>query len=86
MGRLNAAHASARAQERAAAHSAVGMVAAYGAAAGAEVVDIQAAAEALAAAANKDIDSTVVDAVNDLLGIEMDEATRDAIAAAAAGL
>ncbi len=86
LGKLNAAHASQRARDRAAEHSAVGLIADYQAAFSADVVDIEAAAEALAAAANKSIDPNVVSAVNELLGIETDQTTNDAIGTAAAAL
>ncbi len=87
LGRLNAAHASQRARDRAAPNSTVGLIADYQkAVAGGAEPDIAAAAEALAAAANKPIDSGVVGAVNGRLGIGTDAATNDAIADAAAAL
>ena len=51
-----------------------------------EANDLEAAAEFLAAAANKPINYDVVETVNGLLGIETDAATNDAIAEAAAAL
>lgn len=78
LGRLNAAHASARARERAAPHSAVGLIDQYADAIAAG--DLEAAAAALAAAANKDIDLAVVGALNDLLNIELDAADEQEIA------
>jgi hypothetical protein len=78
LGRLNAAHASATAREHAAPHSAVGLIGQYADAIAAG--DLEAAAAALAAAANKDIDLAVVGAVNDLLDIELDEADEQEIA------
>ncbi len=50
----------------------------------AEEVDVNAAAAALAAATNKDIDAAVVGALNALLGIEVDPAIEAAVAEAVA--
>lgn len=68
LGRLNAAHASPTARANAAANSTVGQIAAYEQAA--LVGDVQAAAESLAMAANKTVDTSVVKAVNELLSLE----------------
>lgn len=84
LGRLNAANAAQPALDNAASNSAVGMIADYAEALDAN--DLEAAAEFLAAAANKPIDSDVVETVNGLLGIETDAATNDMIAEAAAAL
>ena len=88
---MEAAHASQTAMENAAPNSRVGLVAQYGtlaaaiAAANEEDKDtaVEEAGIALAAAANKSIDVNVVNAVNDLLGITMDEPTAQAVSDAA---
>lgn len=64
----------------------MGLIATYQEVISTENFDIQEAAEALAAAANKPIDPNVVTTVNGLLGIEPDPEIDDAIAAAAAEL
>ena len=64
----------------------MGLIATYQEVISTEDFDIQEAAEALAAAANKPIDTNVVTTVNGLLGIELDPEIDDAIAAAAAEL
>ncbi len=78
MGRLNAVNASDVAKANAAPVSAVGTVAAYGAAV--EMGDIEAAAAHLGKAANKTVSVDVVNAVNTALGLEMDEATAMSVA------
>jgi hypothetical protein len=80
LGRLNAAHAAARARERAAPHSAVGRIAAYQTAITDRPRDIETAAENLAKAANKPIDRAVVRAVNNLLGIQVSRRAVNAVA------
>ena len=84
LGRLNAAHASPNARANAAPHSAVGLLGQYVDAV--EADDLEAAAAALAAAANKDIDLAVVGAVDDLLGLEVDEEDEQEIADLASDL
>ena len=83
IGKLNAANASPTALENASPHSAVGAIASYVDAVADD--DVQAAAEALATS-NKSVDDAVVNAVNGLLGIEMDEEITSEIADAAADI
>ena len=78
LGSLNAAHASSTARDNAAPNSRVGRIASYEDSITSykdsdfmDEEDLQAAAESLASAANKSIDSDVVAAVNDLLDIEV---------------
>ncbi len=79
MGRLNAVNASDVARENAALNSAVGTIAAYGAAVRDE--DLEAAAAHLGLAANKTVSVDVVDAVNAALGLdEMDAETAQSVA------
>lgn len=81
LGRLNAAHASDTARAHAAPNSTVGRIAAFGNAL--EAGDIEAAAEALADAANKSISPDVVSATAGLMGVDVDEATAEAVSDAA---
>lgn len=78
LGSLNAAHASATARAKASPNSQVGRIAAYEGALAAD--DLQAAAEALASAANKEIDADVVAAVNGLLSLDVDPAIEAEVA------
>ena len=78
LGSLNAAHASPTARANASPRSRVGQIAAYEGAIAAD--DLQAAAESLASAANKEIDADVVAAVNGLLGLEVDPAIEAEVA------
>lgn len=84
LGSLNAAHASANARENASPNSMVGHIAAFADAVEAESVNIDAAAEALAAKANKSITPEVVEEVSRLAEVEVSPETADAIAARAA--
>jgi hypothetical protein len=88
LGSLNAAHASAMGLAHAnRLNSVVGQIATYKDALTSEDgADIEAAAEALANAANKPIDQSVVGAVNDLLGIDVDQGTEQDIADKAADI
>jgi hypothetical protein len=72
MGRLNAAHASPRAMERASMNSPVAQIGAYKTALAAN--DLDTAAEALAKASNKPVTAETVTNLNDLLGIPLTEA------------
>ena len=83
-GSLNAAHASSTARANASSNSQVAKVKAYMDAVDQEAIDVEEAGVALANAANKSVDLDVVNAVNSLLGIDMDEDTAQSIAAAAA--
>ena len=78
MGRLNAVNASDVAKQNAAPVSAVGTIAAYGAAV--SIGDLETAAAQLGLAANKTVSVDVVDAVNTALGLDMDEATAQSVA------
>ncbi len=82
LGSLNAAHASANARENASPSSMVGHIADFADAA--ESQNINAAAEALAAKANKSITPEVVEEVSRLAEVEVSPETADAIAARAA--
>ena len=83
LGRLNAAHASPNAMANAAEHSAVGLTAQYYDALAAGELDD--AASLLADLANKQVAdedvSTVVQAYNDLLGIQVGDVTDDPVSA-----
>ena len=81
LGSLNAAHASATARENASPNSMVGHIAAFAEAVESE--NVNAAAEALAARANKSITPEVVTEVARLAEVEVSEETADAIAARA---
>jgi hypothetical protein len=72
LGRLNAAHASAQALANASPNSAVGQISAYKDAL--TDGDLEAAAEALAAVSNKTVTEASVKSLNELLGIEMEDA------------
>ena len=82
LGSLNAAHASSTARENASPNSMVGQIAAFADAVESE--NINAAAEALAAKANKSITESVVTEVARLVGVEVSEDTASAIATRAA--
>ena len=82
LGSLNAAHASPTARQNASPNSMVGHIAAFADAVESE--DINAAAEALAAKANKSITPEVVTEVARLAEVEVSEETASAIAEAAA--
>ncbi len=82
LGSLNAAHASLTARENASPDSMVGHIAAFADAVESE--NINAAAEALAAKANKSITDPVVTEVARLAGVEVSEETASAIATRAA--
>ncbi len=82
LGSLNAANASATARDNASPNSMVGHIAAFAEAAESE--NINAAAEALAAKANKSITPEVVNEVSRLAEVEVSPETADAIAARAA--
>jgi hypothetical protein len=85
LGSLNAAHASLMGLENAAPNSVVGQISAFSDAISQEDPDVEAAAQALAAAANKNIDQAVVDAVDGLLGLDdVSDDTEAAVAEAAA--
>lgn len=78
-GRLNASHASSRAMEKANARSAVGQIAAYKTLMQKDEIDIDAAAEALAKVANKDLSLETVHALNTRLKLDIDQETEQAI-------
>ena len=85
LGSLNAAHASLMGLENAADDSVVGQISAFSDAISQDDPDVEAAAQALAAAANKNIDQAVVDAVDGLLGLDdVSDDTEEAVADAAA--
>lgn len=71
LGRLNAAHASATAMENASSRSVVGQLGAYKDAVADD--DMEKAAEFLATAANHTVTEETVRAVNEKLGIELDD-------------
>ncbi len=84
LGSLNAANASSTARENASPKSMVGQIAAFADAA--ESKDIDAAAKALAAKANKPIDEDVVTEVARKVDVEVSEETARAIAESAAAI
>jgi hypothetical protein len=81
LGRLNAAHASPRAMERASPQSTVGQIAAYKAAV--QDGNMTAAAKALAGVANKSVTTQTVAEFNDILGVTMTDAQISTVAAQA---
>ena len=84
LGSLNAANSSQTAKDVASLNSPVGQLGLYSEAMSEDPANVDAAAQALAAAANKEIDFDVVDAVNGIMGIEADVDTTQAVADAAA--
>ena len=84
LGSLNAAHASEMGLANAAPNSVVGQISAYLDAISEDPANVEDAAQALAAAANKSIDQAVVEAVNGLLGLDVDTETEAAVAEAVA--
>jgi len=83
LGRLNAAHASPRALERANPRSAVGQIATYKAAFQDGTVNIEAAAQALAQAANKPLTISALQELNTRVGVSLDANTANLILARA---
>ena len=84
LGSLNAAHASATARANASSKSMVGQIAAFANAV--EANEVEAAAQALAAKANKAITMDVVTEVATLANVAVDEQTARAIAERAAAI
>ncbi|MDX1432554.1 MAG: hypothetical protein R3286_08895, partial [Gammaproteobacteria bacterium] len=88
LGALNAAHAAPAAYANAAPNSAVGAVAAFARAVESETLTdeerVEAAAQALASKANKEITAPVVSEVANLANVAVDDETANAIAARAA--
>jgi hypothetical protein len=83
LGRMNAAHASARALDHAAPHSAVGHVAAYQQAVLNNDLD---KAAAVLATSNKSVSAESVRGLNGLLGITLDDKAVTEVVAKAHGL